>query len=103
MNPHQGHVLELKLAAALALPYEDYWKVHLSLCAYRICSPFRSKMFGEGKHEDFSNLLDTKLSAHLSSHAASHFHRLSCAVLRFQFSINTGVPIQPLSTTLSTA
>lgn len=54
MNPHQGHILELKIAAALSLPYKDYWM-----------------MFGDGKHPDFRQLLDTKLSAHLTSHAVS--------------------------------
>ena len=30
MNPAQGHLLELKLAAIAALPYEDFWKVRTS-------------------------------------------------------------------------
>lgn len=50
MNPHQNHLLELKLAAITALPYEDFWK-----------------MFGMGRHEDFANILDSKLSPHMSS------------------------------------
>lgn len=30
MNPAQGHLLELKLAAISTLPYEDFWKVRPS-------------------------------------------------------------------------
>ncbi|KAK4048434.1 hypothetical protein OIV83_004780 [Microbotryomycetes sp. JL201] len=52
MNPCQGHLLELKLASICALDYEDHWK-----------------LFGEGRHENFRALLDTKLSPYLTSHA----------------------------------
>lgn len=52
MNPAQGHLLELKLAAIASLPYEDFWK-----------------MFGDGVHPDFRNLLDSKISPFLTSHA----------------------------------
>ncbi|KAK4052298.1 hypothetical protein OIO90_004379 [Microbotryomycetes sp. JL221] len=52
MNPCQGHLLELKLASICALNYEDHWK-----------------LFGDGKHENFRELLDTKLSLYLTSHA----------------------------------
>ncbi|GAA5903303.1 class I SAM-dependent methyltransferase [Sporobolomyces salmoneus] len=51
-NPCQGHVLELKLACINSLEYEDFWL-----------------MFGEGKHPRFRELLDTKMSPFLSSHA----------------------------------
>jgi len=50
MNPCQGHILELKLAAIHALEYADFWKI-----------------FGEGRHPDFDILLTTKISPFLSS------------------------------------
>ncbi|ANB11016.1 Ubiquinone/menaquinone biosynthesis methyltransferase ubiE [Sugiyamaella lignohabitans] len=52
LNPHQNHLMELKLASLRCLPFEDVWKI-----------------FGDGKHEDFMKILVTKLSPHLSSHA----------------------------------
>lgn len=52
LNPHQNHLMELKLASFRALPYNDVWK-----------------MFGEGKHPEFMDLLVSKLSPHMSSHA----------------------------------
>jgi len=52
MNPCQGHLLELKLAAIASLEYEEFWS-----------------MFGEGKCENFRELLDQKISPYLSSHA----------------------------------
>lgn len=52
MNPNQNHLLELKVAAFSALGYKDVWKI-----------------FGDGKHSDFRQLLITKLSPHLSSQA----------------------------------
>ncbi|KAI5781495.1 hypothetical protein EDC01DRAFT_619620 [Geopyxis carbonaria] len=52
LNPTQNHLLELKLAAFQALEYDDVWKI-----------------FGEGRHPDFRNLLINKLSPHLSSRA----------------------------------
>lgn len=56
LNPTQNHLLELKAAAYTALPYEDFWKI-----------------FGEGKHPEFRNLLITKLSPHLSSRAFQYW------------------------------
>jgi hypothetical protein len=50
MNPCQGHILELKLAAIHALEYTDFWMI-----------------FGEGKHPDFERILTSKLSPFLSS------------------------------------
>ncbi|OAQ79360.1 betaine lipid synthase [Purpureocillium lilacinum] len=52
LNPTQNHLLELKAAAYTALPYEDFWKI-----------------FGDGKHSNFRELLVSKLSPHLSSRA----------------------------------
>ncbi|KAL1953190.1 hypothetical protein VTO42DRAFT_3396 [Malbranchea cinnamomea] len=52
LNPNQNHLLELKVACFIALGYRDVWKI-----------------FGEGKHPDFRNLLISKLSPHLSSQA----------------------------------
>lgn len=56
LNPSQNHLLELKLAAFAALPYEDVWQ-----------------LFGEGKHPNFRHLLVTKLSPHLSSLAFQYW------------------------------
>ncbi|KAI8972814.1 hypothetical protein BD414DRAFT_211164 [Trametes punicea] len=52
LNPTQNHLLELKVAAFSALPYEDAWR-----------------LFGEGRHPGFRDLLLTKLSPYLSSRA----------------------------------
>jgi betaine lipid synthase len=52
LNPSQNHLLELKVAAFTALGYQDVFK-----------------LFGEGKHADFRNILIQKLSPHLSSEA----------------------------------
>jgi betaine lipid synthase len=52
LNPSQNHLLELKVAAFTALGYQDVWK-----------------LFGEGKHADFRNILIQRLSPHLSSEA----------------------------------
>nr|OQO26246.1 hypothetical protein B0A51_07252 [Rachicladosporium sp. CCFEE 5018] len=52
LNPSQNHLLELKVAAYRSLEYQDFWK-----------------LFGEGKHPDFHNLLMKRLSPHLSSQA----------------------------------
>lgn len=52
LNPTQNHLLELKAASYTALPYEDFWKI-----------------FGEGKHSNFRDLLITKLSPHMSGRA----------------------------------
>lgn len=56
LNPTQNHLLELKLAAFSALSYGDLWK-----------------MFGEGHHEKFGDLLVGKLSPHLSSRAFQYW------------------------------
>lgn len=48
LNPNQNHLLELKVAAFTALPYEDVWK-----------------LFGEGRHPNFRELLITAQSAPL--------------------------------------
>ncbi|KAI9780899.1 MAG: hypothetical protein M1835_004411 [Candelina submexicana] len=53
LNPAQNHLLELKIAALSSeICYNDFWK-----------------LFGLGKHADFRNLLISRLSPHLSSHA----------------------------------
>ncbi|KAJ1942633.1 hypothetical protein EC988_006436 [Linderina pennispora] len=52
MNPCQNHLLELKLAALRTLDYGEFWQ-----------------MFGCGLKSDFVDILDCKLSAHLSSSA----------------------------------
>lgn len=56
LNPTQNHLLELKLAAFSALPYEDIWKI-----------------FGLGRHENFGELLVNELSPHLSSRAFQYW------------------------------
>lgn len=56
LNPTQNHLLELKVASYTALPYEDFWKI-----------------FGEGRHPQFRELLLTKLSPHLSSRAFQYW------------------------------
>lgn len=56
MNPCQGHILELKLAAIQTLEYADFWQI-----------------FGEGAHERFDELLTAKLSPFLSSHAYAYW------------------------------
>ncbi|GJN90988.1 hypothetical protein Rhopal_004002-T1 [Rhodotorula paludigena] len=56
MNPCQGHLMELKLAGIMALEYEEYWQ-----------------LFGEGKHPNFRDLLDNKLSPFLTSHAYQYW------------------------------
>lgn len=52
LNPCQGHLLELKLAAVLALCYDQMWQ-----------------LFGEGKISGFRHLLLNKLAPHMSSEA----------------------------------
>ncbi|KAJ7725620.1 hypothetical protein B0H14DRAFT_2701072 [Mycena olivaceomarginata] len=52
MNPCQGHLLELKLAAIQCLEYDDFFA-----------------LFGKGRHANFRGLLDSKLAPHLSSGA----------------------------------
>lgn len=56
LNPTQNHLLELKVAAYLSLPYPDFWKI-----------------FGEGKHPEFRSLLVSKISPHLSSRAFQYW------------------------------
>lgn len=56
MNPCQGHLLELKLAAIQGLDYESFWR-----------------LFGEGKAPEFGDLLDLSLSSFLSSHAYQYW------------------------------
>ncbi len=57
-SPAQNHLLELKVAAFTALGYSDVWK-----------------LFGEGKHEEFRDILVTKLSPHMSSLAFQYWLR----------------------------
>jgi len=52
MNPCQGHLLELKLAAISCLEYSDFFA-----------------LFGHGHHPHFRELLDTKIRHHLSPRA----------------------------------
>ena len=56
LNPTQNHLLELKVAAFAALGQADVWK-----------------LFGEGKHSAFRQLLVSRLSPHLSSRAFQYW------------------------------
>ncbi|KAF2712629.1 hypothetical protein K504DRAFT_464699 [Pleomassaria siparia CBS 279.74] len=56
LNPTQNHLLELKVAAFTALGYSDIWK-----------------LFGEGHHANFRDILINKLSPHMSSLAFQHW------------------------------
>lgn len=56
LNPNQNHLLELKVASFAALSYCHVWK-----------------MFGEGKHPNFRNILISYLSPHLSSQAFQYW------------------------------
>lgn len=56
MNPCQGHLVELKLAALSALGHSDMWQ-----------------LFGEGKIDNFKEILITKLSPHMSSNALQYW------------------------------
>lgn len=56
LNPNQNHLLELKVAAYRSLEYSDFWK-----------------LFGEGKLENFRQLLLERISPHLSSHAFDYW------------------------------
>ncbi len=56
LNPNQNHLLELKVAAFTALSHADTWK-----------------LFGEGRHDDFRNLLIHKLSPHMSSYSLQYW------------------------------
>jgi betaine lipid synthase len=55
-SPSQNHLLELKVAAFTALGYIDFWK-----------------LFGEGRHETFRQILISKLSPHMSSYAFQYW------------------------------
>ncbi|KAF9893858.1 hypothetical protein FE257_010028 [Aspergillus nanangensis] len=56
LNPNQNHLLELKVASFIALGHRDVWKI-----------------FGEGKHAEFRQLLIDRLSPHLSSQAFQYW------------------------------
>ncbi|KAJ5105617.1 hypothetical protein NUU61_002964 [Penicillium alfredii] len=56
LNPNQNHLLELKVASYIALGHRDMWKI-----------------FGDGKHAQFRELLISKLSPHLSSQAFQYW------------------------------
>ncbi|KAK1139279.1 hypothetical protein N8T08_001125 [Aspergillus melleus] len=56
LNPNQNHLLELKVASFIALGHRDVWKI-----------------FGEGKHPEFRQLLISRLSPHLSSQAFQYW------------------------------
>ena len=55
-SPAQNHLLELKVAAFSALGYDDVWK-----------------LFGDGRHEEFREILNSKLCPHLSSYAFQYW------------------------------
>lgn len=57
LNPCQGHLVELKLAAIKALEYDQMWS-----------------MFGLGKIENFREILLNKLAPHLSSNAFQYWY-----------------------------
>ncbi|VEU23590.1 DEKNAAC104616 [Brettanomyces naardenensis] len=59
LNPCQGHLLELKLAAIKSLTREETWK-----------------MFGLGKIENFNELLIKKMAPHMSSNAFQYWFNL---------------------------
>ncbi|ODV77567.1 S-adenosyl-L-methionine-dependent methyltransferase [Suhomyces tanzawaensis NRRL Y-17324] len=56
LNPYQGHLLELKLASFKSLNHQQIWN-----------------MFGEGRIDNFTDLLMDKLSPHMSSHAFQYW------------------------------
>jgi betaine lipid synthase len=56
ISPAQNHLLELKVAAYSCLGYSEFWK-----------------LFGDGVHENFRELLVSKLSPHLSSYAFQYW------------------------------
>jgi betaine lipid synthase len=58
MNPCQGHMLELKLAALSSLSYEQYWQ-----------------LFGQGYLPNFSHILETKMAPFMSPYAYQFWHR----------------------------
>ena len=56
LNPNQNHLLELKVACFTALGHADVWK-----------------LFGEGRHRNFREMLISQLSPHMSSQALQHW------------------------------
>lgn len=52
MNPCQNHLLELKLSVIQQCSFQEFWQ-----------------MFGAGKCQDFLDILDTRLSKHLSAYS----------------------------------
>ncbi|KAI9810421.1 MAG: hypothetical protein M1826_003637 [Phylliscum demangeonii] len=56
LNPAQNHLLELKVAAFTALASDEVWR-----------------LFGEGRHPAFRELLIARLSPHLSSRAFQYW------------------------------
>lgn len=56
LNPAQNHLLELKVACFTALDHADVWKI-----------------FGQGRHPEFRDILVSKLSAHMSSRAFQYW------------------------------
>jgi betaine lipid synthase len=64
MNPAQTYLLELKIAAARALDYDDFWL-----------------MFGMGYHRQFAQLLEQRLAPYLSQSAIEYW-RARCSVFR---------------------
>ncbi|KAF8919951.1 hypothetical protein CPB85DRAFT_734180 [Mucidula mucida] len=70
MNPCQGHLLELKLAAIQALDYDDFFA-----------------LFGKGCHPQFRQLLDSKISPNLSS-VAYQFWRINDDAFSSSFYLN---------------
>ncbi|KAJ9645243.1 hypothetical protein H2199_003249 [Coniosporium tulheliwenetii] len=73
LNPAQNHLLELKVAAFTALGYSDVWK-----------------LFGEGQHGAFRDLLIKKLSPHMSSLAFQHWLNVSPTVFSRKNLYETG-------------
>lgn len=57
LNPHQNHLLELKLSCFRSLSRRQIWSI-----------------FGEGKIENFKNLLTTKLSPNISSSCFQYWY-----------------------------
>ncbi|KAJ7647411.1 hypothetical protein FB45DRAFT_893372 [Roridomyces roridus] len=67
MNPCQGHLMELKLAAIKCLEYDDFFA-----------------LFGKGRHANFRRLLDSKIAPHLSS-SAYQFWRINSKAFSSSF------------------
>lgn len=62
-----------RLACISALDYEDFWMVLSTFQVARLyvrdLTNTTQQMFGEGRHPNFRELLDTKISPFLTSHA----------------------------------